>query len=114
MSDQSASDGAVPRRLAGRRAIVTGAGAGIGRAIAIRLSAEGARVMVADVDADAAQSVAHEIGPPAFAHVVDVSDEESVGAMIRRASEQWGGLDVMVNNAGIGVAATTPDTDASD
>ena len=49
MPDQSGSDPAIPRRLVGRRAIVTGAGAGIGRAIAIRLSAEGARVMVADV-----------------------------------------------------------------
>ncbi len=114
MSDQSGSDRAVPRRLAGRRAIVTGAGAGIGRAIAIRLAAEGARVMVADVDVHAAESVAREIGPCAVAHVVDVSDEDSVGAMIRRAGGEWGGLDVMVNNAGIGIAATTPDTDAAD
>lgn len=103
-----------PRRLVGRRAIVTGAGAGIGRAIAIRLSAEGARVMVADLDGEAASAVADEIGPSARAHVVDVSDEQSTAAMIRRARGEWGGLDVLVNNAGIGIAATTPDTDIGD
>lgn len=104
----------IPRRLSGRRAIVTGAGAGIGRAIALRFSAEGARVMVADVDGAAAEAVAGEIGPPAFAHEVDVSSEDSAAAMIARASEEWGGLDVLVNNAGVGIAATTPDTDAGD
>ena len=104
----------IPSRLTGRRAIVTGAGAGIGRAIAIRLSAEGARVMVADVDGKAAEAVAGEIGPTAFAHEVDVSSEDSAAAMIARAGEEWGGLDVLVNNAGIGIAATTPDTDAAD
>jgi len=104
----------VPRRLVGRRAIVTGAGAGIGRAIALRFAAEGARVMVADLDADAAEAVARDLGPPAFSHEVDVSSEDSAAAMIARASEEWGGLDVLVNNAGIGIAATTPDTDAAD
>jgi NAD(P)-dependent dehydrogenase (short-subunit alcohol dehydrogenase family) len=111
MPDQ---EGSIPRRLTGRRAIVTGAGAGIGRAIALRLSAEGARVMVADVDLAAAETVAGEVGSEAFAHQVDVSREESAAAMIARASEAWGGLDVLVNNAGIGVAATTPDTDSDD
>jgi len=104
----------IPRRLTGRRAIVTGAGAGIGRAIALRLSAEGARVMVADVEVDAADAVAGEIGGEAFAHEVDVSEEASVAAMVARAREQWGGLDILVNNAGVGVAATTPDTDTGD
>ncbi len=104
----------IPRRLTGRRTIVTGAGAGIGRAIALRMSAEGARVMVADLDFGAAETVAEEIGSAAIAHQVDVSDEDSAAAMIGRAAEEWGGLDVLVNNAGIGVAATTPDTDTSD
>jgi NAD(P)-dependent dehydrogenase (short-subunit alcohol dehydrogenase family) len=107
-------DRMIPRRLAGRRAIVTGAGAGIGRAIAARLAAEGARVMVADLDAQAAESVAREMGPPAIAHEVDVSNEDSAAAMVRRATEEWSGLDVLVNNAGIGVAAKTPDTDTGD
>ena len=107
-------EASIPRRLRDRRAIVTGAGAGIGRAIAIRFAAEGARVMVADVDAKAAETVSRDLGPPAFGHVVDVSNEESVAAMISRAAEEWGGLDVLVNNAGVGIAATTPDTDAAD
>jgi NAD(P)-dependent dehydrogenase (short-subunit alcohol dehydrogenase family) len=114
MPDPSESDRAVPRRLVGRRAIVTGAGAGIGRAIALRFAAEGARVMVADVDGRAAETVSRDLGPPAFAHVVDISDEDSAAAMIDRAREEWGGLDVLVNNAGVGVAATTPDTDTTD
>ena len=104
----------VPRRLTDRRAVVTGGGAGIGRAISLRFAAEGARVMVADLDPDAAGAVAAEMGPPAFAHEVDVANEESVAKMITRAQEEWDGLDVLVNNAGVGIAATTPDTEERD
>jgi NAD(P)-dependent dehydrogenase (short-subunit alcohol dehydrogenase family) len=106
--------GAVPRRLIGRRAIVTGAGSGIGRAIAHRLGAEGARVVVADIDTGAAEAVAGELGPPAVSHIVDVTREESIAAMVERVREEWEGLDVLVNNAGIGIAATTPDTGERD
>ncbi len=104
----------MPRRLIDRRAIVTGAGSGIGRAIARRLAAEGARVMVADVDEDAARRVGDELGAPALAQTVDVASAASVKAMIGRAREEWNGLDVLVNNAGVGIAATTPDTDDRD
>jgi meso-butanediol dehydrogenase / (S,S)-butanediol dehydrogenase / diacetyl reductase len=114
MPEPPETERAIPRRLTGRRAIVTGAGAGIGQAIAVRLAAEGARVMVADVDYASAETVAERIGSEAFAHQVDVSREESAAAMIARAREEWGGLDVLVNNAGIGVAAQTPDTDTAD
>jgi NAD(P)-dependent dehydrogenase (short-subunit alcohol dehydrogenase family) len=114
MPDDAETEQPIPRRLIGRRAIVTGGGAGIGRAIATRLSAEGARVMVADVDLGSAEAVVREIGSDAVAHEVDVSDEDSAAAMIRRASEEWGGLDVLVNNAGIGIAAKTPDTASDD
>jgi meso-butanediol dehydrogenase/(S,S)-butanediol dehydrogenase/diacetyl reductase len=96
-----------------RRAIVTGAGAGIGEAIAVRFAAEGARVLVADIDLDAAQKVAGDLGAPALAHAVDVSSERSTAEMIDRAVQEWEGLDVLVNNAGVGIAATTPDTDES-
>lgn len=71
-------------------------------------------MLVADLDSEAAEAVARELGPPALGHSVDVSSEDSTAAMIRRASDEWGGLDVLVNNAGIGIAATTPETGTDD
>ena len=114
MPEPAGAEDWMPRRLAARRAVITGAGAGIGRAIARRFAAEGARVLVADIDSGEAESVARELGPPALAHAVDVSREESVAAMIGRAVDEWQGLDVLVNNAGIGIAASTPDTGIDD
>jgi NAD(P)-dependent dehydrogenase (short-subunit alcohol dehydrogenase family) len=101
-------------RLEGKRAIVTGAGAGIGRAIAIRLSSEGARVALADLDEEAAGRVAREIEGKTLVRPTDVSTAEEVEALVRSVVEEWGGLDVMVNNAGIGVAATAPETSEED
>ena len=98
------------RRLEGKRAIVTGAGAGIGRAIALRFAGEGARVVISDVDEESAQKVAAELKGYSLVHRTDVTREEEVEALVRRAIEEWDGLDVMVNNAGVGVAATTPET----
>ncbi|MDQ3327532.1 MAG: glucose 1-dehydrogenase [Chloroflexota bacterium] len=103
-----------PNRLGGRRVIVTGAGSGIGRAIALRFAVEGARVLVADVDEAAAVRVAGEIGERALGHRVDVSRATEMRVLVDRAGAEWDGLDVMVNNAGVGVAATTPDTDEAD
>lgn len=99
-------------RLEGRRAIVTGGGAGIGRAIAERFAREGARVLVADVDGEAAESVASDLGLEA--QRVDVTDAGQVAALVERAVEAFGGLDTIVNNAGIGVAATAPETSEDD
>src|SRR5215203_5354795 len=105
-------------RLGEKRAIVTGAGSGIGRAIALRLAQEGARVIVSDVDEEAATSVASEAGGEASGeHLVrktDVTDSSDVGALVGTAVEEWGGLDVMVNNAGVGVAGTTTTTSEED
>jgi NAD(P)-dependent dehydrogenase (short-subunit alcohol dehydrogenase family) len=101
-------------RLEGKRAIVTGAGAGIGRAIALRLSSEGARVALADLDEQAAEKVAGEIEGKTFIQQTNVTREAEVEALVRSVVEEWGGLDVMVNNAGIGVAATAPDTSEED
>jgi NAD(P)-dependent dehydrogenase (short-subunit alcohol dehydrogenase family) len=100
-------------RLRGKRAIVTGAGSGIGRAIALRFAEEGARVVISDLDGDAAASVASETGGANVEIVVrrtDVTDSSEVEALVETAVEEWDGLDVMVNNAGIGVAGTTTDT----
>jgi NAD(P)-dependent dehydrogenase (short-subunit alcohol dehydrogenase family) len=87
--------------LAGASAAVTGAGHGIGRAIALHLAAAGARVAVGDVDADAAEAVAGEIGDQAFATALDVADPEGFAAFLDAAEERHGPLDLMVNNAGI-------------
>ena len=102
------------RRLEGKRAIVTGAGAGIGRAIALRMSEEGARVVISDVDEEAANEVASELEGDSLVQRADVTKEDEVEALVRRVVEEWGGLDVMVNNAGVGIAATTPETSEED
>ena len=101
-------------RLEGKRAVVTGAGAGIGRAIALRLAGEGARVALADVDEEAAKNVASEIAGETLARQTNVTRAAEVEALVSSVVEGWGGLDVMVNNAGVGVAATAVDTTEED
>jgi len=89
--------------LAGRVAIVTGAGAGIGEGIAVRLAAEGCAVVAADIDADAANAVVRTIadaGGRATAVRADVAVEPDVVALMREADTAFGGLDILVNNAG--------------
>lgn len=86
--------------LAGRICLVTGAGSGIGRGIALRLRAEGAVVVVADIDEAAARRVAAQLGGDCLAVAVDVADRASVDAMTRQVSERCGSIDVLVNNAG--------------
>jgi pyridoxal 4-dehydrogenase len=86
-------------RLQGRAAIVTGAGQGIGRAIAGKLAAEGASVIVADKNAETAAKAAAELG--VTAQVTDVSDAEQVAALAAAAIAQFGKIDILVNDAAI-------------
>jgi rhamnulose-1-phosphate aldolase/alcohol dehydrogenase len=105
-----------PKPLAGRVALVTGAGSGIGRAIAIRLAAEGACVVVADIDADNAERVAREIGGLDVARSVhaDVTGEEQVAEAIRSVVLAFGGLDIVVNNAGLSISKSLLETTVND
>jgi len=91
-------------RLRDKAALVTGAGSGIGRAIALRFAEEGARVLVADIDETAAQSVAEKIGDAARALHTEVSLESDVKAAVEATIEAFGAIDVLVNNAGIAAA----------
>ena len=97
-------EGDVSARFVGRTAIVTGAGRGIGRAIAERLASEGGRVIVGDIDGTAARATARGIrgtGGIARAERVDVTRAASVASMVRRSIDQFGDIDVLVNNAGV-------------
>jgi rhamnulose-1-phosphate aldolase/alcohol dehydrogenase len=105
-----------PKPLAGRVAFVTGAASGIGRAIAARLAAEGAAVVLADRDASGAETAAEELGGSdvAAAIEVDVSDEAAVEAAIREAAATFGGVDLVVNNAGLSISKPLAETTAAD
>ncbi|MFD3658454.1 bifunctional aldolase/short-chain dehydrogenase [Streptomyces sp. NPDC058620] len=104
------------RALATRVALVTGAGSGIGRAIAQRLVAEGACVVVADVNAESAATVAEELGGPdkAVAVTVDVTGEEQIAEAFSSAVLAFGGVDLVVNNAGISISKPLLETTARD
>src|SRR2546430_1517329 len=101
-------------RLAGKVAVVTGGGSGIGRAAAIRFGQEGAAVLVADLAGDQAEAVAKEIeqdGGRAVGIAVDVSDPEQVAAMAGVAVGEFGGVDVLMTAAGVLSFGSAPDTD---
>ena len=87
-------------RLKDKTAIVTGAGSGFGKGIAMRFAKEGARVGVIDINAEAAREVASQIGDSAFAMEADVSINRDVSRMVQEALDRWGQLDILVNNAG--------------
>ncbi len=110
-----------PKPLATRIALVTGAGSGIGRAIALRLAAEGACVVVADRDGESARAVAGELGAGsvnpgdvATAATVDVTEEDAVAGAFDAAALAFGGVDLVVNNAGLSISKPLLETSLAD
>jgi len=100
-------------RMEGKRAVVTGAASGLGREVARLFAAEGARVLVADLNADGAEAVANEInhgGGAAVAQSCDVTAEDQVGATLDRCKSEWGGLDTLINNAGVQLEKSLDET----
>ena len=113
-----------PKPLATRIALVTGAASGIGKAIAVRLAAEGACVVIADLDADKAQAAAEEIARAGGANVqssdvavgiaADVTDEMAVQAAVDATLLAFGGIDIVINNAGLSLSQSLLDTTVAD
>ena len=105
-----------PKPLAGRIALVTGAASGLGKATAIRLSAEGACVVIADLNIEGATELAKSLGGPdkAIAISMNVTSEEEIAAGIASAALAFGGVDILVNNAGISISKSLVETTAKD
>jgi len=101
-------------RLAGKRAIITGASGGIGAAIARHFVAEGASVVIADVNEQGARRVCEEIGDACSFVRCDVGEEADIRNMVESAAERLGGLDVVVNNAAVMVSGLVTEVDAGD
>ncbi len=100
--------------LGGKVAVVTGGGSGIGRATALLLAARGAKVHIADVNAETAEAVSREIGGQSAAHVLDVSDPDAVEAFAASVFAADGHVDILHNNAGIGYGGGIESTTIAD
>ncbi|MPY57408.1 SDR family oxidoreductase [Streptomyces spongiae] len=117
-SPASAGTGKYADRFGGQLALVTGAGSGIGRATALAFAEAGARVVAVDRDAESAARTAELSrlagAPEAWAEPVDVSDEQAMEKLAQRVATQYGVVDVLVNNAGIGLSGSFLDTAPED
>ncbi len=103
--------------LSAKVSLVTGAGSGIGAATAISLARQGARVVVADIDLEAAAAVADSIGREggqAISHLLDVTDSDQCVSAVDRAVTTWSRLDVLVNNAGVGHVGSILEAEPAD
>lgn len=104
-------------RFDGKRLVITGAGSGLGHALALRFASAGWRVAVTDLDGERAQATlaaVSETGATGFARVCDVRSDGDVDELVRHTREAFGGVDVVVNNAGVGAAGTVAETPIND
>lgn len=101
-------------RLSGKIAVVTGSAQGFGKGIAEGLYAEGACVVIADMNQPLAEEVASELGERAFSVFTDVTNEESVAGLVQKTVERFGGLDLFVSNAGVLRAGSLDDIEKKD
>ena len=99
-------------RLAGKRAVITGAAQGIGRAIAEAFAAEGADLLLADIDVARLTATAAELGHEGI--IIDVARKAEIEVLFARIGERWGGLDILVNNAGVTHAANLDELNEED
>jgi NAD(P)-dependent dehydrogenase (short-subunit alcohol dehydrogenase family) len=102
------------KRLEGKRAIVTGGASGIGKAIVQMFVNEGAKVLVADIDLKAAESLCSELGDKTKFFKINVTSAEDFQSLINYCEKEFAGLDILVNNAGTGLASSLPSTSESD
>ena len=100
--------------LEGKRALVTGGTTGLGLAIAGRFQREGARVVITGRDRDLGQRAEQALGPSARFVAADAADPDAVASSVSAAADHLGGLEVLVNNAGVGVAARLIETPLAD
>lgn len=101
------------KTLKDKRVLITGAGSGLGRACALEFAARGARVAASDTRLDAAQETAHLVsqrGSASLAMALDVTSEDDFSAAVAEMQRAWGGVDVLVNNAGVATAGTVVDS----
>lgn len=104
------------RHLSGKVAVITGAASGIGRALAVRLAAQGVELALADIDADGLDRAARvAVGSPRVTvRTVDVADRAAVELFARAVDQRHGGVDILVNNAGVGCVATVEQVSYAD
>jgi len=110
MASEAQAETRIGGRLAGKVAIVTGAASGFGAGIASRFVAEGAKVVIADLEGEGADRVAGELGPAARAIRADVSSDADVAQLSKAAAAFGGQIDILVNNAGVGQAPQALET----
>lgn len=101
-------------RLAGKNALITGAARGIGLAFAKAYVAEGARVAIADIDIDRAQTAATALGDAAIAVQMDVTDQASIDSAVAQVTDDFGQIDILINNAALFTAAPVVEIDRAD